>query len=126
MKKDWLSELARDLIAFGSIPFLALTIARVSVMTVYYPMQFIIGSALFLVVRLILGGDMRAGIGLILLTFTSLYYRSWLFAAFALFVYTGLVFSLFYLKRSGKEIVKGVLLGASGAGGGYLIVKALF
>ena len=126
MQKKWRDELARDLIAFGGIPFLVLTIARVSVMTIYYPMQFIISSIWFFLLNVFLRGDMRAGIGVILLGFTSLYYKSWLFAVFALIVYIGLIISLLYLKRGGKEILKGSLLGGISAGLGYLLVRLIF
>jgi len=126
MKKRWLNEFARDLIAFGSIPFLILTITRVSVTTTYYPMQFIISSALFFILKVFFRGDLRAGVGFILLGFTSLYYGRVLFAAFALLVYIGLIISLFYLKKNTKEILKGILLGAISAGIGYLIVRLIF
>jgi hypothetical protein len=52
MKKTWLKKLARDLIALGGIPFLVLTIVRVSVPFTYYPAEFIISSALFLFLKL--------------------------------------------------------------------------
>jgi len=62
----------------------------------------------------------------ILLGFTSLYYRSWLFAVFALIIYIGLIISLLYLKRGIKEILKGFLLGGVSAGLGYLLVQLIF
>lgn len=126
MKKRWFSEFARDLIAFGSIPFLILTIVRVSELTVYYPMQFIISSVLFLMLKAVFRGSLHAGIGFILLGFTSLYYGRLLFAIFAFLVYIGLIISLFYLKRDKKEILKGILLGGISAGMGYLIVRLIF
>ena len=126
MKNKWLNEFARDLIAFGSIPFLILTIARVSVLSAYYPMQFIISSTIFFVLRAIFRGDLRVGIGFILLLFVSLYYGSLLFAIFALFVYIGIIFSSFYLNRDRKEILRGILLGGISAGMGYLIVRSIF
>ena len=124
--KKWLKELARDFIAFGSIPFLVITIARVSVITIYYPMQFIIGSILFFILRAIFGGSLHAGLGLLLIIFISLYYESWLFAIFAAFIYTGLISSLFYLQRVKTQIFKGILLGAISTAITYLIVRAIF
>src|SRR3989338_9127335 len=93
MKDKWLKEVARDLIALGGIPFLILTIVRVFMLSVYYPMQFIISSAIFFVLRLIFKGDLHAGIGLILLLFVSLYYRNLLFTIFAVLVYIGIIVS---------------------------------
>lgn len=126
VKKRWLNGLARDLIALGGIPFLILTIVRVSVIKPYYPMQFIISSAIFFILKAVFGGTLRAGIGLILVIFTSLFYSSLLFATFASLVYVGLIISLSYLKRDKKEILKGILFGGISTGTGYLIVRLIF
>jgi len=126
MEKVWLKELARDLIAFGSIPFLILTITRVSVIATYYPIQFIISSVLFFILKAIFKADLRAGIGFILLTFVSIFYRSALFLVFALLVYAGIIISLFYLKRDRRQILKGILLGGISTGMGYVIVRLIF
>jgi len=126
IKKRWLSELARDLIALGGIPFLILTIVRVSVVEPYYPMQFIISSVIFFILKALFGGVLRAGIGLVLVIFTSLFYNSLLFATFALLIYIGLIISLFYLKRDKTQILKGILLGGISAEMGYLIVRLIF
>ena len=125
-KKTWRNELARDLIALGGIPFLILTIVRVSVIEPYYPMQFIISSVTFSILKAIFGGTLRAGIGLILVIFTSLFYGSLLFAAFALLIYIGLVSSLFYLKRDKTQILKGILFGGVSTGIGYFVVRLIF
>lgn len=126
MEKVWLKEVARDLIAFGSIPFLILTIARVSVPFTYYPMQFIISSVLFFILKAIFKADLHAGIGFILFIFVSLFYRSALFAIFASLVYAGIIISLFYLKRGRRQILKGILLGGISTGIGYVIVRLIF
>ena len=126
MKKEWLKEAARDLIAFGSLPFLIITIIRVSVEQRYYLAQFLIGSALFFILRQIFKGDLRAGVGAILIIFTSLFYHHILFTLFALLIYLGLVVSLFYLKKERAQILKGILLGAISTAASYLIVKLIF
>ncbi|MDD4939254.1 MAG: hypothetical protein PHE18_05140 [Candidatus Omnitrophica bacterium] len=126
MKKDWIRELARDLIALGSIPFLILTIARVSVLRIYYPMQFILSSSAFFALNVFFKGEMRSGIGMILLVFTSIYYNRIFFTLFALFIYAGMIVSLFYLRRGRKQILTGVFLGAVCSGAGYAIVRLIF
>ena len=126
MKKEWLKEQASDLIAIGSIPFLVLTIARVSVITAYYPMQFIISSILFFILKMIFKAELHAGIGFILLTFVSLFYHNLLFTIFALIVYAGIIVSLFYLKRDRRQILKGILLGMISTGIGYIIIRLIF
>ena len=125
-KKEWTKETARDLIAFGSIPFLLLTIARVSVCAAYYPMQFIISSIIFFILRMIFKAELRAGLAVILLTFTSTFYNNVLFAVFASLVYVGIIISLFYLKRDRRQILKGILLGGISTGIGYVIVRLIF
>ena len=125
-KKEWTKETARDLIALGSIPFLLLTIVRVSTGPAYYPLQFIISSVLFFILRMIFKAELHAGLGVILVTFTSIFYRSALFTAFALIVYAGIIVSLFYLKRDKTGILKGILLGSISAGIGYFIVRLIF
>jgi hypothetical protein len=125
MQKEWRKELARDLIAFGSIPFLVITIARVSVIQIYYPMQFITSSVLFFILRAALKANLHAGIGVILVVFTSIFYKSWLFGAFAVLIYIGIIISLFYLKKDKREIFKGILFGALSAAIGYFIVKLI-
>lgn len=126
MQKRWVGELARDLIAFGSVPFLVITIARVSTGKAYYPMQFIIGAIVFFILRAVFKADLRAGVGIILVIFTSIFYGELLFVIFALIIYAGLVISLLYLKREIKEIAKGVLLGGISSAISYYLVKSIF
>jgi len=126
MNKEWLKEAARDTIAIGSIPFLLLTIARVSVVATYYVIQFIISSVLFLILKKIFKAELHAGIGLILLAFTSIFYHHALFTIFALLVYAGIVVSLFILNKNKAEIVKGISFGAVSVAATYLIVRLIF
>lgn len=126
MQNNWRKELARDLIAFGGIPFLVITIVRVSVTQAYYPMQFIISSALFFILRAVFKADLRAGLALIVVTFTSFYYNHPAYTVFASLIYVGIVKSLFYLNKGKKEILKGVFLGAISATAGFFIVRAIF
>jgi len=126
MKINWKSELARDTIALAGIPFLIITIVRVSVIQTYYPMQFVISSCLFFILRAVFKGALRAGIGLILVVFTSLFYNHLLFTIFALLIYIGIVVSLLYFKIAKIEILKGILLGGISAGIGYLIARLIF
>jgi len=123
-KKKWFSELVRDLVAFGSIPFLLLTVGRVAGMGLY-PLQFIFAAVLFFISKAVFKADLRAGVGAVLLGLTSLYYGSWLFAFFALLVYSGLVYSLLYLGKNKKEVVKGIILGAISTGLAYIIISLI-
>lgn len=126
MKKSWLDEIARDVVALGGIPFLIITIARVSVMEPYYPMQFIIGSLVFLALRAVFKAEIHAGVGLILVVFTSIFYKSLLFFIFALVIYAGIISSLVYFKESNRAIAKGIFFGLIGAATGYILVRTAY
>jgi hypothetical protein len=126
MEKTWLKELARDLIALGGIPFLILTIVRVSVPFTYYPMEFIISSVLFFILKAIFKADLRAGIAFILTIFVSIFYHKALFTVFASLVYAGIIISLIFLKRDRRQILKGILLGGISTTIGYLIVRSIY
>ncbi len=126
MQKTWKDEVARDLVALGGIPFLVITVVRVSIMQSYYPMQFIISSLTFLGLRAIFKGALHVGIGMILVVFTSLFYANWLFFVFALLIYLGIVISLIYLKENKKDVIKGILFGAVSTAVGYIAVRLIF
>ncbi len=126
MQKKWIEEVARDLIAFGGLPFLIITIIRVSTGQAYYPMQFIIASVVFFILRFLLKADLRAGLAFVLCVFTSLYYNHVLFTIFATIIYIGIIASLFYLKHRKKEILTGIILGVISTAISYFIVKMLF
>ncbi|MGE5307787.1 MAG: hypothetical protein ACM3OC_01725 [Deltaproteobacteria bacterium] len=122
-----LRDLARDLIAFGSIPFLLLTIVRVSFLgKPYYPLELIIGSLVFWALSLLSGAEMRAGLGFVMLVFVSAYYHEMSFYIFGTLVYAGLVVSLLYLGYGSGRTVKGVALGAASAAAAFFIVRSFF
>jgi len=126
MRNKWLEETARDLIAFGGLPFLIITIVRVSTGEIYYPMQFIIGSAVFFILRIFLKADIRSGLAFVLCVFTSIFYNKALFTVFAAIIYCGIIVSLFYLKHRRNEIVNGIILGAISTAISYFVVKIIF
>lgn len=126
MKKELIREAARDLIALGSIPFLALTLVRVCVEVSYYFMQFAIASTVFFILKAVFKAEMHAGVAAILLIFTSLFYHHALFAAFALITYAGIIWSLFYLGKEKGLVIKGIFFGLLSAGVSYLAVLQVY
>jgi len=127
MKEDWSKDFIRDLIALGGIPFFILVIMRVSMMgNNKYPTQFVIGGIIFLLLMLIFKANLHAGLGLVILIFTILYYREMDFSVFASLAYVGLIGSLFYLKKDKFRIVKGILFGALSSGISYWLVELIF
>ena len=119
------NELIRDLIALGGIPFLILVIARVWLLgKIYFPFQFIFGALLFFILVNLFGGDKHAGLGLVILVFITMYYKTTSFTIFAVFVYAMLVMSTLYLKH--KKVVQGIFFGVISTGISYLMTSAIF
>ncbi len=118
-------ETARDFIALGGVPFFIITVVRVLPISLYYPLEFIVAFLVFFCIKRFYSAEIHAGLGVILLCFTSLFYRHILFTIFALLLYVGIIFSLFYLGKDRKEIIKGVLLGSISTIISYLTIKLL-
>lgn len=116
-------EIARDLVALGGLPFYLLVAARAAIGP--YPAflsQVVIAlPVLILLARLVRGSNLHIARALILVVFTSLFYESPLFTAFAALVWAGMIFSLARLKAPAGEIVSGIALGAASAGVGYVL-----
>jgi hypothetical protein len=120
----WKKEFARDFLALGSIPFFILVLVRVAMGNNFsYLSQFLISGILFFILFYFLKIDSYAGIGFILLFFTSNYYSDTKFTLFASLVYLGLLGSLIYLKRDLKKILLGFLIGLISVGFSYYAVQ---
>ncbi|MBT6690091.1 hypothetical protein HN903_04020 [archaeon] len=112
MKGVWLKEVARDLVALGSVPFFVLVLVRVWMLNnpVYF-LQFVTSGVVFGLMFLWIRQDVYAGLGLIVLVFTSLYYGDFLYVVFGSVAYCLLVVSLFYLEKDWRKILFGVVVG---------------
>ncbi|MDD5611185.1 MAG: hypothetical protein PHH69_06640 [Candidatus Omnitrophica bacterium] len=126
MKREWIRETARDFLGLASVPFLVITVVRVVPFSVYYPLEFIIASAIFFTLKVIFKAELHAGLGFILAAFTSIFYNKPLFTAFALILYLGIIVSLLFLERGKKEIIKGVLFGELSTVITYFLVTWIF
>lgn len=116
-------EIARDLIALGGLPFYLLVVARSTVGSYYsFLCQVAIAlPVLFLLSRVVRGSNPHIARALILVVFTSLFYRALPFTIFAALVWGCMIFSLMYLKVSTGEILKGIALGAASAAVSYAL-----
>jgi len=121
MKSGWLKEGARDVIALGGLPFFILVLVRVWMLdnTTYF-LQFVVAGVVFGLLFLWARQDVYAGLGLIVLVFTSLYYGDFLYVVFGSVAYCLLVVSLFYLERDWKKVILGIFLGAVGVGVSFI------
>ena len=114
MKKELVKEIARDIIALGSIPFFILVLARIWILhdPVYF-YKFLFSGILFLIPCLLLKSDIYSGLALISVIFLSLNYKDTVFTFFACLAYILLLASLVYLKKEKQSIIKGIMLGAA-------------
>lgn len=113
MVKNWKKEVARDIIALGSIPFYFLVIARATVgMYLAFVYQLAIALPVLIVLSfLIKKSNQYIARGFIVVFFTSLFYKSPLYTVFAFLTWAGMIISLRYLKSKNKEVIKGVVVG---------------
>lgn len=127
MKKEWIKETARDIIALGGIPFFILVLVRVAILSKPdFLFQFLFAGVIFLLITFLLKINLYSGLGLIILIFTSLYYDDFKFSIFAVLVYIGMIISLMFLNKNKKEIIKGVLLGILSSAISYYLVKGIW
>ena len=127
MKTEYLKETARDLIALGSLVFFIIVIARIYLLSNYsYLGQFVLSALIFFPLMFLLKANMYAGLGLIVLIFTTLFYNNLNFTIFGIAIYLLLLASLIYLKYDKKKVIIGVILGAISTGISYYSIQYLF
>ncbi len=113
MKKDWKYGIARDSMAFGSILFYLVVIARSTIgeyLTFVY--QLLIALA-FLIISsfFIKKANHHLARAFVLVVFTSLFYKDAPFTVFAALVWVFMIGSAFYIREKKKSIYKGMVLG---------------
>ena len=109
----WLKEFTRDLLALGSIPFYLLVVIR-SVIGDYYAFvyQMIIAAiAVFILYFLIKDSSLHIARSLVIVVFTSLFYKEAIFTIFASIVWVLLLFADYYIKRKIGHVIRGIILG---------------
>jgi len=125
--KKFLNESARDLISLGSPIFFVLVLARILITENFaYLSQFIIAAAFLTLLSYYFKSNCRAGMGIILLIFVSMYYNNLAFAIFASIIYLLALASMIYLKENKIEVTKGFLFGLASAAAGYFISRIIF
>lgn len=116
-------EIFRDIVALGGLPFYLLVAARAAIGP--YPAflsQVVIAlPVLILLARLVRGSNLHIARALILVVFTSIFYKSPQFTIFAALVWAAMIFSLVRLNVSYGEIGNGVALGAVAVAAGYFV-----
>jgi len=101
MKKVWIREFARDILALGSIPFFILVLARVLMLkNSSYLFQLFIGGILVLILCYFFKFDFRPGMGVVIGFFLTIYYSEFIFGVFAVIALILLVWSSGYLREN--------------------------
>ncbi|MBU2522783.1 MAG: hypothetical protein KKE23_00645 [Nanoarchaeota archaeon] len=124
---DFKKETARDLISFGSLIFFIIILARASIgpyWDFFYQMTLALGI-LFIFSFLFKKSDMYAARSLIILVFTSIFYKDSGFTAFVILIWALIIISLIYLDVKIKEIVQGIVLGAFSSAVAYFIISMI-
>ena len=121
MKKSWLKETARDLLALGSIPFYFLVVVRAVIgnynLFIY---QMVIASLVsFVLYLLIKDSNLHVARALIAVIFTSGFYKEIIYTTFAVLVWVLLLFAAYYIKRKIGNVVRGVFIGILSSLAGY-------
>ena len=117
----WLKEFARDLLALGSIPFYLLVVAR-SIIGSYYAFvyQMVIAAiSIFIIYFLIKDSSLHMARSLVVVVFTSMFYKEVIFTAFAALVWVLLVFAAYYVKRKAGYVIRGIVIGILSSLSGY-------
>ena len=113
MIKNWKKELARDIIALGSLPFYGLVIIRAIIGEMRLMYHVVIALViLFLLAQIVKQANQHIARGVVLAIFISFFYQDTLFTIFAILLVGAMVFSLHHLKTKRSEIAWGVVFGA--------------
>ena len=113
MAKSWLKEFARDLMALGSIPFYLLVVIR-SVIGNYYVFVYqmlIAAIAVLILYFLIRGSSLHVARSLVVVVFTSLFYKETIFTVFTSITWVLLLFAAYYVKGKIGYVTRGVVVG---------------
>jgi hypothetical protein len=116
-------ELARDILALGSWVFYSLVVIRAVIGPFeLFLNRLLIAAAFLLMVDVFYNGyDKYLARGLVLATFTCLFYENLQYSIFVTFLYVGMIMCSDYLGRKGKEIMNGIVFGLVASGLGYYL-----
>lgn len=113
MKENWKYEIARDSMAFGSILFYLIILARATIGEyMIFVYQLLIALAILVISSFIIKNtNHHLARALVLIVFTSIFYKDLFFTIFVFIVWLFMIGSAFYIKLNKKSIFKGIILG---------------
>ncbi len=121
MKTLWLKEIARDLLALGSIPFYFLIVIRAVIgkYNIFVYQMLIAAIVIFILYFVIKDSSTHIARALVALVFTSLFYNEMIFTVFAALIWVLLLISAYFLKRKISYVVRGIVVGIISSLAGY-------
>lgn len=121
MKTSWLKEIARDLLALGSIPFYFLVVIRAVIgkYDIFVYQMLIAAIIIFILYFIIKDSNIHIARALVILAFTSLFYKEMIFTVFAALIWVLLLASAYYIKRKIGFVVRGIVIGIISSLVGY-------
>lgn len=121
MKTSWLKEIARDLLALGSIPFYFLVVIRAVIgkYNIFVYQMLIAALAIFILFFIIKDSDLHVARSLVAFIFTSLFYKDITYLIFASFIWVLLLVSANYIKRNISSVFRGIIIGIISSMAGY-------
>ena len=127
MKKAWLKETARDLWAFGSIPFYFLVVIRAIIgkYNVFIYQMAISAIAVFILWFIIKNSNLHIARAFVIVVFTSMFYNTIFYTIFAVLVWILLLISVYYIKRKIGCIIRGIIIGVISSFAGYYATQYL-
>ncbi len=127
MRKLWLMELARDLLALGSIPFYFLIFIRVLILKESILIYQLAAAAIsiFAIHFIIKDANLHIARSFAALVFVNFVYKEKIFGIFSVLVWIFVLISARYLKKSTNSIIKGIIVGAVSYLIGYFIAPLL-
>lgn len=117
----WLKEIARDLLALGSVPFYFLFIIRAIIgkYNVFIYEMVIAVIAIFILYFIIKGSNMHVARSFVAVIFSSLFYKDVIYTFFAGLMWILLLISAYYIKRKISHIFRGIIIGVLSTLAGY-------
>ncbi|MBI1936095.1 hypothetical protein HYS31_06660 [Candidatus Woesearchaeota archaeon] len=118
---SWLKEVARDLLALGSIPFYFLVVIR-SIIGKYelFVYQMLISAIAILILCFVIkDSNMHVARSLVILVFTGVFYKDSLFIVFASLIWLLILASAYVLRKKFSPIIRGIIIGFLSVLAGY-------
>lgn len=117
----WKTELARDFVALGGLPFFVLVLIRVWILdNLTYFMQFFVAGVVVGVIWIFVRQNYYVALSFVALFFTGMYYADFVYWVFGSIVWIGVVGCSWYLSRNWKKVVVGILVGIFSVGVSFI------